>query len=443
MYFFSRFIVSFFMCFDDFVSRKYVIGENHFVRNRKMNFKQYIVYILVQRSCSDYSEAINYFTRMLKNDFETITRQAIGKQREFISYDLYIDLSERFIDSLYNKFKVFSKFKGYTICACDGSIFQLPNNKKTKEEWGVKKDTVFKKHNSRARVSCILDVNSKLILTAKIASKKINENKLAIEHLNNLKNRFNLKKVITIYDRGYVSEELMLNTIYLESKFLIRLRKNIFAHKIKRMSLDDGIIRININNNVLKKIKDEKVKNYAKQLERLEIRVVKVILDTGEVEILATNLDENEFTSEELKELYSKRWSIETGYDRLKNLIQIEEFSGLNEIKIKQDFYANIFIYNLSTIIKIDATKIIMRQPRNRENKYSYNPNFSSIISLIFTYLYELINEPRVMKEITIDFMILKSSKELSQVKINENNVKKRKKPDITNKHSGFKKKPM
>ena len=36
-------------------------------------------------------------------------------------------MSECFIDKLYGKYKGFSKFKGYIICACDGSIFDLPN----------------------------------------------------------------------------------------------------------------------------------------------------------------------------------------------------------------------------------------------------------------------------------------------------------------------------
>ena len=39
------------------------------------------------------------------------------------SSKLFIDMSECFIDKLYSKYKGFSKFKGYIICACDGSIF--------------------------------------------------------------------------------------------------------------------------------------------------------------------------------------------------------------------------------------------------------------------------------------------------------------------------------
>lgn len=107
---------------------------------------------------------------------------------------------------------------------------------------------------------------------------------------------------------------------------------------------------------------------------RLKIRIVKVKLKNGDIEILATNLTSDEFSSEELKELYAKRWEIETGYDRLKNLIRIEDFSGRRRRLIEQDFYANIFLYNLTNTIKIDANKRIMRQPRKRKHNYKYVP---------------------------------------------------------------------
>ena len=366
MYFFDRFLVNFFATCRFFVSRKYVDGDNRFIRERKMNLNEYITYVIVQRGNTDYSEALRYFTGILRKDFETITPQAIGKQRKYLLPNVYLDLSERFIDELYGKFKSFSTFKGYVIAARDGSIFQLPVDRKTRKEMDVKKTTIFKKHNSRARVSCILDVNSKHILTAKIVSKRIKETALAIEHLNNLKRRINIKKLITIYDRGYISKELMITTECMEFKFIIRLKKNTFKNKIRRINSDDDKIYINITKSVLDKIENETIKLQARKMGRLKIRIVKVKLKNDEIEILATNLSKEEFSSEELKELYAKRWEIETGFDRLKNLIRIEDFSGRSRRLIEQDFYANIFLYNLANTIKIDASKRIMRQPRKK-----------------------------------------------------------------------------
>ena len=64
------------------------------------------------------------------------------------------------------------------------------------------------------------------------------------------------------------------------------------------------------------------------------------------IEILASNLPLNKFSTNDLSELYNKRWKIETNFDRLKNIIHIENFSGYSEEIIQQDFYANIFMFN-------------------------------------------------------------------------------------------------
>ena len=66
--------------------------------------------------------------------------------------------------------------------------------------------------------------------------------------------------MITIYDRGYSSIELMMKTIDLGSKFLIRLSKNVFKHQIEQMTTNDEIIKINLINSRLNSFDDEKFK---------------------------------------------------------------------------------------------------------------------------------------------------------------------------------------
>ena len=112
---FERFILNFFATFELFVSRKYVFGDKAFTRVRKMSQKDYTKYILTQFGCNGYTEPIRFFTKSLNRKFETITSQAIGKQRIFLKPELYKDLTDSFIDKLYGEFKGFSKFKGYVV----------------------------------------------------------------------------------------------------------------------------------------------------------------------------------------------------------------------------------------------------------------------------------------------------------------------------------------
>ena len=400
MYSFDRFIKNFFRLFECFISKRYITEDNRFIRDRKMTQKEYTAFILSQRSCTSYIETIRFFTMWLKKDFETISSQGIGKQRMFIDPKVFIDMYECFIDELYNKFPGFSKFKGYIVSACDGSIVDLPNVTLTREEFPVGDENLLKEKRIRARVSCVLDVHSKHILTVKIVETVVNEIDLAIEHLNNLKQRLDITKVITIYDRGYPSIELMTKNIDLNSKFLIRLPKNVFAHQIKQMKTNDEIIQINMTNNRLKKFDDEN-----------------------------------------LKELYAKRWTVETGFDRLKNLIEIEDFSGIRRQIIEQDFYAHIFVYNLAITIKNHAENNITRTPRNKDKKIIYQSNFAKIIGNIYLFFFDILFGSRTKREEIIDFIIKEASKELTQYEEHQYDEKERKTPDVNNKHPGNKKK--
>ena len=175
---------------------------------------------------------------------------------------------------------------------------------------------------------------------------------------------------------------------------------------------------------------------------RINIHIVKVELKTGEIEILATNLSPVEFSSQELKGLYKKRWEIETGFDRLKNYVRIEDFSGRSIELIEQDFYANVFLYNVAMCIKMDATKRIMRQPRKSKHKYVYVVNFSQIISLLYENFFDLISEIRVMKEYIIDFIVREAARDPTNKKID---VERERGSllDPNNDHNGYKKNPI
>ena len=117
MYSFDRFVKDFFRLFDCFISKKYVTEENRFIRDRKMTQKEYTAYILTQRSCTAYIEAIRFFTIMLSKDFQTISSQGIGKQRMYIDPKVFIDMYELFINKLYHTYSGFSKLNDCLIPA--------------------------------------------------------------------------------------------------------------------------------------------------------------------------------------------------------------------------------------------------------------------------------------------------------------------------------------
>ena len=107
-----------------------------------------------------------------------------------------------------------------------------------------------------------------------------------------------------------------------------------------------------------------------------KIRLVKVILPSGEIEVLITSLlDSQEYPSNIFKELYFLRWKIETFYDELKNKIKVEYFTGLSKISVLQDFYCVIFISNLQSLIVNEVQEDLEIKSNNTKLNYKINTN--------------------------------------------------------------------
>ena len=71
---------------------------------------------------------------------------------------------------------------------------------------------------------------------------------------------------------------------------------------------------------------------------RIKLRFVTVRLSTGQLEVLATNLlDEERYPREDLGERYHFRWGIETYYGLLKSRLDWENFTGRTVEALRQD----------------------------------------------------------------------------------------------------------
>ena len=191
---------------------------------------------------------------------------------------------------------------------------------------------------------------------------------MAIEHINYLvqlnkdvKAKYN--DLIT-YDRGYPSIGLICHHYNKKIDFLMRVKNNSFkaVTQFKNSKKTDEIIELEITKDTLYNLQKDKqhpdLKQLTKELkigQKIKVRAIKVMLKSGEVEVLLTSLfSQEKYKTEIFKELYFKRWGIEISYDILKNIFKVENFTGLTQIAINQDFLAIILTNNISSLIMND-----------------------------------------------------------------------------------------
>ena len=162
------------------------------------------------------------------------------------------------------------------------------------------------------------------------------------------------------------------------------------------MTTFDETLKISNTTPRRKSIRDENLLEKAKKLLYIEARVIKIPIINSENKedelILLTDLPEHKFNTFEIAGLYKDRWEIEVNYDRLKNKMEIENYSGKLAQTIQQDFYSSIYIFNLAMILRINIQKHLERKNNKKikEEGKEYWTNINTLIGRIKNKLLSL-----------------------------------------------------
>ena len=282
-----------------------------------------------------------------------------------------------------------------------------------------------------ARTSVLYDLENEMILDGELSPFSVGERELALRQLKRLgKSGF---KELLLLDRGYPSFDIIYELNKLSVNYVIRIKPS-FSGVTKDFSESD-LMEIKTE---IQPGKNAKLRNkFYKRNQSIKVRLLKVILKNGEVELLITSLmDEKTFPVSMFKELYFKRWGIETLYDKLKNKLLIEHFTGYSETSILQDYYCTLFLSNIQSLLTSEANEKL-EQEKSNKRKYEYKVNTNLSIGFIKTKLVELFLEESNEENILIELEKL-FVKNVIPIRPNRSferdtlKYRKRKKPPIT-----------
>ena len=196
----------------------------------------------------------------------------------------------------------------------------------------------------QALASALFDVINKVAIDFSLNPCCASENHIAVKHLKQVS-----RGDLLIFDRGYKSLWLMLAIVQTGADFLIRLPSNAFK-EVEYFLKSDLQEKIAMLQPAVKARKQ--CLNLGIEAKPLKVRLIKVILDSGETEVLVSSLlNESLYPYSLFKELYHLRWGIEEGYKTLKCTLEVESFTGKTPHAIYQEFYASLFLSNLQAII--------------------------------------------------------------------------------------------
>ena len=272
--------------------------------------------------------------------------------------------------------------------ATDGSQVRLPNSPDILEAFGsVSYTKTAGKHagetgqHAYGRVSVAYDVLNRVAIDARIDGATAYEVTQTIAHLEH-----GQANDLWVHDRGYASYELIAHHHQRSNHFLIRCSKGSFATARKMLNgqgKDSQITTLHVP--ATKKAAFKK----AGLPTSVKVRFVRVQLDTGEYEVLVTDLlDEQRYPTEDFAELYWQRWGVETFYSILKTRLNLENFTGLTAESVRQDFHSSVFLCGLESLTQDTQAQLdgkTVKHPQQVNRMVSFNAIKNHAFELLYS----------------------------------------------------------
>lgn len=363
-----------------------------FIRKRKLDFKEMINIFLSMGGNSLKYELMEYFSY----DAETATSSAFVQQREKILPEALEYLFHSFTSSSVNP----KYYKGFRILAIDGSDVNIAYDPKDAENHIVKVENT--KGYNILHLNAMYDLCSRVYVDSIVQpGRKENE----VQALIDMVDRSDIKEqTIVIADRGYESYNVFEHIAKKGWYYVIRVKD------IKSTGITSGLSLPNqkefdVEQSVLLTRKHRTSKKYrfmaAKQnfdylpvgdkgIYPINFRVVRFAISENNYEVIITNLPEDKFPADNIKEIYHMRWGIETSFRELKYAIGLTSFHSKKATYIIQEIFARLTMYNFCEII---TTHVVIQQ---KDRKYSYQVNFTIAILICMHYFRNDVSPPDV-----------------------------------------------
>jgi len=321
----------------------------------------------------------SFYKEVSGGDFNIrkVTKGAFTQARAKINPNAFVELNDNVNNTFYTE-APYRVWRGMRILAGDGSRLVLPNHDSVKKEFGEHSfGPLANSKRSLALASFLYDVLNLVVVDAQIAPYASSERELLYEHL---------KKVgpgdLLLLDRGYPSIALLFLLHAKGVEFCIRMKEDWWL-KVKEFKESGDKSRLVYFS--LPKKDWSLLKDYPEVIKKeLCFRLVSIDLGNGEKEILCTSLiDEEEFSVEDIGELYHFRWGAEEGFKLYKSRIEVEKFTGKTSLAVKQDFFAKVFMMSLCAVLAFPIEEKVRQESLESTNKHMKKINRTSAISLL------------------------------------------------------------
>lgn len=385
-----------------FLARHRVRPED-FTRKCQLTFPVIMLFIL-QKTVKSIQRHLHEFLDGLAEEeiFEPPTSGAVTHCRAKLKDSAFIELNrDCVLPIVYGSEHPIERWHGHRLMGVDSSLLRLPDREELGETFGWKEASnqngATGTRYPEARLSVVYDLLNQIGLDARLEPSTVGEVALAIEQLKHLQ-----PGDVEINDRGFSGYIYFASIVQRGAHFIGRCSTGSFLAAQEMFRLN----RANQSKVVwLVAPPDQKAQCLRMGLPlKIKVRFVSLRLPTGELEVLATSLlDEDLYPTTEFLIVYHWRWGHETYYLMLKGRMELENFSGRTVEAVQQDVQAAVLVANLETMLSAPAQaaltdkSIDVTQPLQVNRSNSYHALKLKLLDL----LYRDIPAQRIIHQLT------------------------------------------
>ena len=293
------------------------------------------------------------------------------------------------------------RYKGYRVYAVDGTCVNLARDETAASY--MKPTKAVPKGYNQLHVTPLFDIYEKTHKLCHITPQPYQDEIGSLYRLLETIEDYITEKTLIVGDRFFSS----YNTIayfqeHPQIDFLFRAKHGMNAmkaiQKLPMKSLDEyvdftitttqtkedkdsGYIFINTHKKSDKAYKTRARRWMYGDKYHFRFRVVREKLSTGDYETLLTSLPMEEFTAEEIMDLYHGRWGIETAFRELKYTLGLTMIHGKKDLFASQEIYSAMIMGNFANRL---INQVVIDKAQGRKYEYQVNHKMAVYIAKKF-----------------------------------------------------------
>ncbi len=371
--------------------------QRDFVRKSELSFSKTMKFILGMGSQSLGKELMEFYGF----DSGMVSVSAIVQRRAKILPSAFHHLFQAFNRS----FSVTNFFHGYRLYAVDGTDVHIPLMPHDHATHYC--STEGSNGYNLMHLNAIYDLVNRRYMDAVLQdSREENENTALIRMLEQTP-----ADSIIVADRNYDSYN---NIAHLERKglkYVIRIKSKVGIVQKFHLPLDeeaDFTAKILLTRRQTKEVKEHPeiyrflasnstfdfLPKGSKETFPLMFRIIRIRISEDLYETLVTNLWEDEFSAEEIKQIYKLRWGIETSFRELKYHVGLIAFHSKKKDCVIQEIFASLIMYNFAMLI----TENILIKDRN--SQFRQKINYAVAIFVCICYFRSSLVKPSELEKL-------------------------------------------